>query len=552
MKTTTIFKSILFSLLTLVSIIWTQEVQAQECKINSAYITPHGLQRENFVQEGGSFQLKIDTENCIDRDLEIIIYEEGQTPDKNSHSFKGKLTKDKITATYKAGDIGCNIGNEPDGIDADAVEGGYVADCEIYFLIQFFTPAGEGVVRYYKSEDKLKGEIHYNCWKSTSNPQVNCTQKWSATVDGIRLASNASGAGPTGVLPQGTIDVESPCFSNGAYTPGCYELLAPIPGVGGSYTDGDGVVRTTGFKEQADGRQAIFTDSMALGDYINQIFRIGLGILMVVSVIMIIIAGVEYMAVESIYGKTNAKTRITDALTGLLIGLGIFLILSTINPRLLDVNFSPKGVSIGFSVMDAEQREFINSTNISGVPDAALEEILNYEPLIGYLYHQQGPGGAPSTLWAAKMGYTSVPARTPFMNNSQAVQRNINAQYGRAMSPADFVKQFYKVLKTKESNVNTIPVAHANAVTRAATEVGVNVNVLKTICMIESYDCTKAKVVNKYGYTGLFQFHPKKSWPSWRKNANSNILDPYENSYAGARFLKSNLAQYQRDKQKMR
>lgn len=69
--------------------------------------------------------------------------------------------------------------------------------------------------------------------------------------------------------------------------------------------------------------------------------------------------------------------------------------------------------------------------------------------------------------------------------------------------------------------------------------------------MIESYDCTQAGVTNKYGYTGLFQFHPKKSWPEWRKDKSANIKDPYDNAYAGARFMKSNLKKYQKDKQKI-
>ena len=168
------------------------------------------------------------------------------------------------------------------------------------------------------------------------------------------------------------------------------------------------------------------------------------------------------------------------------------------------------------------------------------------------MYHQQGPAGGPSTLWAAKMGYAQVPQQTPFYNNGAQIQRNINAQYGEYMSPADFVKRFYRVLKAKEQRINTItPQVNAVAVEQAANEVGVDVDVLKTICMIESYDCSRADVVNSYGYTGLFQFHPERSWPDWRKNSSAVITDPYDNAYAGARFLKANLAKYQIDKTKM-
>lgn len=124
------------------------------------------------------------------------------------------------------------------------------------------------------------------------------------------------------------VDLEKPGKQEG-YDPNCYEFLAPIPGLGNEQIV-EGV--TTG-------RVSIDLKSLSLADYINKIFQIALGILMVLSVVMIVIAGVQYMTVESIYGKSDAKSRIVSSVVGLILALSIFIILDTINPKLLEVDF---------------------------------------------------------------------------------------------------------------------------------------------------------------------------------------------------------------------
>lgn len=379
---------------------------------------------------------------------------------------------------------------------------------------------------------------------------------WKYLDNNGTLPSEQSGNNPEEIeTTKPRFDRKSPCWredvdpkKNGkqeGYDKNCYELLAPIPGIGEEFkVDG---VRT--------GRWSIQSlNEFKLGDYVNTFFQLALGILMVLSVIMIVVAGVQYMTVESIYGKSDAKERIISSITGLILGLGIFVILNTINPKLLNINFG-EGIKEQFleTKIDTAQMNFIDGTNTNGVVTPPLPEVLNYEPLIGYLYHQQGPGGAPTTLWAAKNGYPTVPTTgSPFISGTNNVQSNINAQFGSQMTPSEFVQKFYRVLKAKETQINTIsPITNATAVQQAATEVGVDVSVLKTICMIESYDCSQADVVNSYGYTGLFQFHPERTWPEWRKNTSSLITNPYENAYAGAKFLKSNLQKYQSDKNQM-
>jgi hypothetical protein len=72
-----------------------------------------------------------------------------------------------------------------------------------------------------------------------------------------------------------------------------------------------------------------------VGDYLNKIFIIAIGLCSALAVLMIIIAGVQYMGEESIFTKVNAKKQIQNALFGLLIALSAYALLNTIDPRLL-------------------------------------------------------------------------------------------------------------------------------------------------------------------------------------------------------------------------
>lgn len=98
-------------------------------------------------------------------------------------------------------------------------------------------------------------------------------------------------------------------FAFAADTGNGFVALAPIPGV---------------------------TDASAsnFGAFFNSLFRlliVGAGIL---AVIRIGWAGIVYMTTESTHGKGEAKEKIEDAVIGLLLALGTFLILSIINPNL--------------------------------------------------------------------------------------------------------------------------------------------------------------------------------------------------------------------------
>jgi hypothetical protein len=99
-----------------------------------------------------------------------------------------------------------------------------------------------------------------------------------------------------------------------------YEALAPLPG---------------------------YTSTVpSFGEYLAIVFNILLILAGVLSFLMIVIGGFQYMAVDSITGKAGGKERIKNAILGLLIALGAWIILNTINPDLINLGFNVKQVQL--------------------------------------------------------------------------------------------------------------------------------------------------------------------------------------------------------------
>lgn len=109
-----------------------------------------------------------------------------------------------------------------------------------------------------------------------------------------------------------------------------YELLSPLPCPPGSTdcTPGEGKLLET---------YTINAENPISG-YLNILIKIFIGICSVLAVIMIIVGGLEYMTTELVSTKESAKSRITNAIFGLILALGAWTILYQINPRLLDAD----------------------------------------------------------------------------------------------------------------------------------------------------------------------------------------------------------------------
>ena len=105
-----------------------------------------------------------------------------------------------------------------------------------------------------------------------------------------------------------------------------------------------------------------------IGDYFNWILTVGIGLCGVLAVVMFVIGGIQYMGDESIFGKTKGREQMFSALLGLLIALGSYALLNTINPNLLGAGgVNIKSVSGAISPTDTSSGSStslcISSTN---------------------------------------------------------------------------------------------------------------------------------------------------------------------------------------------
>jgi len=73
------------------------------------------------------------------------------------------------------------------------------------------------------------------------------------------------------------------------------------------------------------------------GEYIKNLYEIGVGLAGALAVVMVVVGGLEYIAsAANPSARTDANRRIWAALGGLLLALFSFLLLRTINPNLVD------------------------------------------------------------------------------------------------------------------------------------------------------------------------------------------------------------------------
>jgi hypothetical protein len=104
--------------------------------------------------------------------------------------------------------------------------------------------------------------------------------------------------------------------------PGKFCALAPIPGL----TDDTGSGSILG------------SDSFAL--FFNNLYKFMLGLAIALAIIEIIWGGLQYSTTDSIGNKEAGKTRIRNAILGLILILSPVLVFSIINPNILNLSIS--------------------------------------------------------------------------------------------------------------------------------------------------------------------------------------------------------------------
>jgi len=111
-------------------------------------------------------------------------------------------------------------------------------------------------------------------------------------------------------------------------TEDCYTLLEALP-----QKQADGTYKyIKSFNTSASG------SDQGIGGFLNFIFQIAIGIAGVIGVVMLTVFGFQYAAQDkNINTLAELRNKITNVIFGILLLLGIFIILRTINPDLLIV-----------------------------------------------------------------------------------------------------------------------------------------------------------------------------------------------------------------------
>lgn len=138
-----------------------------------------------------------------------------------------------------------------------------------------------------------------------------------------------------------------------------------------------------------------FSADTTIGGYVNIMFKIIIGIVGVLAVVMLVLGGVQYMSTDAISGKESGKETIQHALGGLILALGAFVILNTINPSILSLNIGGEdgiGITIEISKDEANwsktetttdetatSKSFLMSGNFTSPnPSAGVSDFVGY------------------------------------------------------------------------------------------------------------------------------------------------------------------------------
>ncbi len=270
------------------------QIEAADCVVLSAVWKPAGEQdKDAFYKDNATdAEIVVKTKDCVNAQGITLTVFEADTGISNDDALidSGLLRKpidipsDNFTIRIELGEEECEAGL--------TLAVGY--DCNLFFYIR------QGDTTLYNSWNENGGRIYYECdTLCTSNAKF------------IEILNNGSDNQPVEI----TVKKEIINPSN------TYKLLAPIGNLEEVRSSGG---TCPGNPEMPNG----------IGCYLNIIFKVAIGLCAALAVIMIVVGGIQYMGNESVFGKTEAKSRIFSAILGLFIALGAFAILNTINPAL--------------------------------------------------------------------------------------------------------------------------------------------------------------------------------------------------------------------------
>ena len=113
-----------------------------------------------------------------------------------------------------------------------------------------------------------------------------------------------------------------------------YTLLEPLPCIPSpASTDASG----RSVPAVSCGSTGSMITSINVSDYVRYMFNLLIAVSAVMAIFMIVLGGFEYMTTDAVDGKSEGLKKVQNAVYGLLMVLGSYLILRTINPELVNI-----------------------------------------------------------------------------------------------------------------------------------------------------------------------------------------------------------------------
>jgi len=117
-------------------------------------------------------------------------------------------------------------------------------------------------------------------------------------------------------------------------TSGSYQFLTNLPGLDVLCETKDNNGDCIKYKEGG------------FGDYLGVIIKLIYGLVALIAVFQIVYYGITYMLTATPFLKTTSRERVENAVMGIVIALGSYLILYTINPSLVSINVNGPKIEI--------------------------------------------------------------------------------------------------------------------------------------------------------------------------------------------------------------
>lgn len=133
-----------------------------------------------------------------------------------------------------------------------------------------------------------------------------------------------------------------------------YRLLAPFPGLAVLYNPDLCLELIAQNKVSPDNPLCTKDDPSGVGNFIKYILKLMIGLCAVMLVLRIMYEGYQYAVTDVPALKLGAKNQLKDAIFGLLLALSAYLLLNTINPRLVSSSIHIENLNLSIEELGVD------------------------------------------------------------------------------------------------------------------------------------------------------------------------------------------------------